>query len=73
MPRVNKNRQITLPVSGCNELGIHTGDEVEILHHGNQLNIIKKEFGVATGLLTGTKATKTVSEEQSKQSRAEPF
>lgn len=71
MPRLSKNRQITLPASGCNELGIHAGDEIEILHHGNQFNIIKKEAGTAAGLLKGTKTTKAVSEEKSRQSHFE--
>jgi bifunctional DNA-binding transcriptional regulator/antitoxin component of YhaV-PrlF toxin-antitoxin module len=67
MPRVSAKRQITLPVSGCEELGIHAGDEVEILRHGNQFNIIKKEIGAAAGLLKNTKANKSVSDERSLQ------
>ena len=67
MPKVSTKRQVTLPVSGCDELGIHAGDEVEILRHGNQFNIIKKEVGAASGLLKGIKADKTVSDEQSSQ------
>ena len=68
MPRVSTKRQITLPVTGCEELGIHPGDEVEILRHGNQFNIIKKEIGAAAGLLKGISADKSVSEDQSRQS-----
>ena len=30
MPRVSSKRQITLPVAGCEELGIHAGDDVEM-------------------------------------------
>ncbi len=71
MPRVSSKRQITLPVSGCDELGIQAGDEVEILRHGNQFNIIKKEVGAASGLLKRTKTNKTVSEKQSRQSHFE--
>ena len=67
MPKVSSKRQITLPVSGCEELDIHAGDEVEILRHGNQFNIIKKEAGSAAGLLKGTKTNKSVSDEQSRQ------
>jgi bifunctional DNA-binding transcriptional regulator/antitoxin component of YhaV-PrlF toxin-antitoxin module len=67
MPKVSTKRQVTLPVSGCDELGIHAGDEVEILRHGNQFNIIKKEVGAASGLLKGIKADKSVSDEQSRQ------
>ncbi len=65
MPRVSSKRQITLPILGCKELGIHAGDEVEILRHGNQFNIIKKEIGAAAGLLKDTRTNKTVSDEQS--------
>ncbi len=71
MPKVSAKRQITLPVSGCEELGIHAGDEVEILRHGNQFNIIKKKAGAAAGLLKGTRANKSVSDEQSCQSHFE--
>ena len=68
MPKVSTKRQITLPISGCEALGIHAGDEVEILRHGNQFNIIKKEIGAAAGLLKGTKANNSISDEQSRQS-----
>ncbi|MEW8024995.1 MAG: AbrB/MazE/SpoVT family DNA-binding domain-containing protein [Candidatus Thiodiazotropha sp.] len=71
MPKVSTKRQITLPVTGCEELGIHPGDEVEILRHGNQFNIIKKQVGTAAGILKGTKANKAVSDEQSRQSNFE--
>ncbi len=68
MPRVSAKRQITLPITGCEELGISAGDEVEILRHGNQFNIIKKKAGSAAGILKGSKVNQTVSEEQSIQS-----
>jgi len=71
MPKVSTKRQITLPVSGCDELGIQAGDEVEIFRHGNQFNIIKKELGTAAGVLKETKADKTVSEKQSRQGHFE--
>jgi bifunctional DNA-binding transcriptional regulator/antitoxin component of YhaV-PrlF toxin-antitoxin module len=67
MPRVSAKRQITLPVSGCDELGINPGDDVEILRHGNQFNIIKRKVGTAAGMLKGTKANKAVTEEESRQ------
>lgn len=69
MPKVSAKRQITLPVSGCEELGIQPGDDVEILRHGNQFNIIKKKLGAAAGLLKDVKANKVVSEEESLQGR----
>ncbi len=71
MPRVSTKRQITLPVSVCDELGIHAGDEVEIFRHGNQFNIIKKEVGSAAEILKGTRSNKAVSEKQSRQSHFE--
>lgn len=67
MPKVSAKRQITLPVSGCDELGINPGDDVEILRYGNQFNIIKKEQGSAAGILKGLKANKGVSDEESRQ------
>lgn len=71
MPRVSAKRQITLPVADCEELGIEPGDEVAILRHGNQINIIKRKVGAAAGLLKGTKARKSVSDSQSRQSHFE--
>ncbi len=71
MPRVSAKRQITLPISGCEELGIDPGDEVEILKYGNQFNIIKKEIGSASGILKGIKINKMISDEQSIQSNFE--
>lgn len=65
--RVSGKRQVTLPVNECRELGINGGDEVEILRHGNQLNIIKKQVGAAAGLLKNVKADKSVSDEESRQ------
>jgi len=67
MPKVSAKRQITLPISDCEKIGIKAGDDVEILRHGNQLNIIRKEIGLAAGLLKGAKANKSVSDDQSLQ------
>ena len=71
MPKVSSKRQITLPVTGCEELGIEPGDEVEILRHGNQFNIIKKKVGAAAGMLKGIKANKAISDAQSRQGHFE--
>jgi len=68
MPKVSSKRQITLPVADCEELEIEPGDEVEIFRYGNQINIIKKEMGVAAGFLKGVKANKKVSERDSLKS-----
>jgi len=69
MPKVSSKRQITLPVSGCEELGINPGDEIEILRYGNQFNIIKKEKGAAAGILKDAKINKQVTDEESLKSR----
>ncbi len=69
MPKVSQKRQITLPVAGCEELGIQPGDDVEILRYGNQFNIIKKELGAAAGLLKGVKVDRDVSESASLRDR----
>lgn len=69
MPKVSQKRQITLPIAGCEELDIQPGDEVEILRHGKQFNIIKKELGAAAGLLKGVKVNKRVSESDSMRDR----
>lgn len=68
MPIVSSKRQITLPVAGCNELGIEAGDEVEILRYGNQFNIIKKTKGCAAGALKDYKSDDLVTDEESLQS-----
>ena len=65
MPRVSAKRQITLPVTGCGELDIQPGDEVEIFRYGNQFNIVKKEKGAAAGLLKGGKINKKITERAS--------
>ena len=54
MPKVSAKRQITLPVTECEALGIQAGDEVDIFCYGNQINIIKKQRGSAAGLLKDT-------------------
>lgn len=71
MPKVSGKRQITLPISGCEELGINPGDEVEILRHGNQFNIIKKVSGSAKAMLKGIQINKQATDKQSRQSHFE--
>ena len=65
MPKVSSKRQITLPIGGCEALGIAPGDDVEILRYGNQFNIIKKQSGAAKGFLQGLSADLSVSEKES--------
>ena len=65
MPRVSQRRQVTLPLAGCKALSIQPGDEVEIFQYGNQLNIVKKVPGAATGILKGTEADSQISGRES--------
>lgn len=71
MPKVSAKRQITLPISGCEELGIKAGDEVEILRYGNQFNIIKKTKGSSSAILKGIKVNEDISDESSRQGHFE--
>ncbi len=71
MPKVSGKRQITLPISGCEELGINPDDEVEILRYGKQFNIFKKVSGSAKGMLKGIKINKEVTDKQSLQGHFE--
>ena len=68
MPKVSAKRQITLPVSQCEQLGIQPGDEVESFVAGGQLTIVKKLKGAAEGLLKGVKPRASMSDEASRQS-----
>ncbi len=68
MPKVSSKRQITLPVAGCKELGISAGDEVEILRHGDQFNIIKKVPGGSSGILKGVATDQSFTDEGSLKS-----
>lgn len=68
MPKVSAKRQITLPVSQCDALGIQPGDEVESFVANGQITLVKKRKGAAKGLLKGIKADKTLTDEQSLQS-----
>ena len=45
MPKVSAKRQITLPISQCQALGIQPGDEVESFVAYGQLTIVKKKAG----------------------------
>ena len=71
MPKVSAKRQITLPVSQCDELGIRPGDEVESFVANGQITLVKKRMGAAKGLLKAIKVDKTVTDEQSLQSALE--
>ena len=68
MPRVSAKRQITLPVSQCEALGIRPGDEIESFIADGQLTIVKKSMGAAKGLLKGIESKSSMSDEASRQS-----
>jgi len=68
MPKVSAKRQITLPVSQCEALGIRPGDEIESFIADGQLTIVKKSRGAAKGLLKGIEPKSPMSDETSRQS-----
>jgi len=68
MPKVSSKRQITLPISQCEALGIEPGDEVESFVANGQLTIVKKRKGAARGLLKKVKANPALSDEESLES-----
>lgn len=68
MPKVSAKRQITLPVSECEVLGIRPGDEVEIFIADGQLTIVKKSMGAAKDLLKEVVPKSSMSDEASRQS-----
>ena len=68
MPKVSAKRQITLPISQCRALGIEPGDEVVSFVAGDQLTIIKKLKGVASGMLKHVHSDDSVTDEESRQS-----
>ncbi|MEW8329500.1 MAG: AbrB/MazE/SpoVT family DNA-binding domain-containing protein [Candidatus Thiodiazotropha sp.] len=68
MLKVSAKRQITLPISQCEALGIEPGDEVESFIADGLLTIIKKRKGAAKGLLKSIRAKRDVTDEESLQS-----
>ena len=51
MPKLSSKRQITLPQAYCRELGIDPGDDIEIFIYEGRMTLVKKEPGVASGVL----------------------
>ncbi len=68
MPKVSTKRQITLPISQCEALGIEPGDEVESFVADGQLTIVKKLKGAAKGLLKRVQANSSMTDDESLQS-----
>lgn len=71
MPTVSSKRQVTLPASQCDALGIKPGDQVEFFSTDNELTIVKKQSGAAKGMLSHIKIDDSVSDEQSLQGNFE--
>lgn len=65
MPKVSTKRQITLPISQCQALGIEPGDYVESFVAYGQLTIIKKRSGAAKGLLKHVPSDGSMTDEES--------
>jgi len=72
MPKVSSKRQITLPASQCDQLGIKPGDEVEIFTAGGRLTIVKKVKGAAKGLLQHVKGDPSVTDQESLEDALAP-
>ncbi len=68
MPKVSAKRQITLPVSHCETLGIKPGDEVECFIALGQLTIVTKKQGIAKGVLKHVQGDPSMTDEESRQS-----
>jgi AbrB family looped-hinge helix DNA binding protein len=51
MPKISAKRQITLPKELCDRLGIHSGDDIDILEYGGRITILKKVKGASAGVL----------------------
>ena len=68
MPKLSAKRQITLPASLCDELGIQPGDEIESFIADGQITLVKKFKGAARGTLKHIKAKQDISDDDSLQS-----
>ncbi len=68
MPKVSAKRQITLPVSQCEALGIEPGDDVESFISDGQLTIVKKKQGAAKSVLKHVRGNPSMTDEESMES-----
>ena len=71
MPCLSENLQVTLPATGCEELGLRPGDEVVVLRYRDQFNIRKQSPATAAGALKGTEVDERISEHESLMSNFE--
>ena len=65
MPKVSSKRQITLPASQCDQLGIKPGDYVETFIVDGRLTIVKKVEGAAQNLLQHVKSDPSITDQES--------
>ncbi len=65
MPKVSRKRQITLPASQCNQLGIKPGDDIETFVADGRLTIVKKVKGSAQNLLQHVKGDPSITDQES--------
>ncbi len=65
MPKVSRKRQITLPASQCNQLGIKPGDDIETFVADGRLTIVKKVEGSAQNLLQHVKGDPSITDQES--------
>lgn len=65
MPKVSGKRQITLPASQCNQLGIKPGDDIETFVADGRLTIVKKVKGSAQNLLQHVKGDPSITDQKS--------
>ncbi len=72
MPKVSRKRQITLPASQCDELGIKPGDEIETFVVDGRLTIVKKVEGSAQNLLRQVKGDSSITDQESLENALVP-
>lgn len=65
MLKVGPERQITLPASQCDQLGIKPGDYIETFIYNGHLTIVKKVKGAAQGLLQHVKGDPSITDQES--------
>ena len=65
MPKVSRKRQITLPASQCDQLGIKPGDDIETFVVDGRLTIVKKVKGSAQNLLQHVKSDFPITDRES--------
>ena len=68
MPKLSAKRQITIPASQCDELGIQPGDEIESFIADGKITLVKTFKGAAKGALKHVTVKSDISDDDSLQS-----